>query len=96
MLGPYSKQLGPFNLTATDQGNGVWQVQVALGAGSVGGGEAAGVVQYGGSLFANINDAQLAQLGFDEVNAEVEKILPAAEPIVEGAEALAESEIKSL
>ena len=92
MLGPYSKAIGPFTLSAVDQGNGSWQLSVALQA-SVGGGQAAGVVTAGGSLFAMVNDEQMAQLGFDEIN----KINPASlQPIAEGAEALAESEIKNL
>ena len=91
-MSPISKVIGPFTFSVTDQGNGVFQASVALSA-SVGGGQAAGVAKFGGSLYGDISAEEIAALGFDEFN----KILPAAVlPIAEVGEAAAESEIEKL
>jgi hypothetical protein len=86
MIGPFSKTIGPFTLSITDKGNGVFEGAISLNA-TIGGGSAANVVKCGGSLFADMSAEQVEALGFSEVN----KIVPAAAlPFVEGAEAAAE------
>lgn len=91
-MSPISKVIGPFTFSITDQGGGVFQASVALSA-SLGGGEAAGVAKFGGSLYGDISAEEIAALGFDEVN----KIVPAAVlPLAEAGEAAVEAEVKSL
>jgi hypothetical protein len=91
-MSPVSKSFGPFTLSVTDKGNGVFEGAVSLNA-SVGGGQAAGVVKAGGSLYADLSAEQVAELGFEEFN----KILPASVvPLAEAGEAAAEAEIGKL
>lgn len=91
-LQPASVQIGPFKLAVTDQGNGVFEASISLNA-EVGGGSAAGVMVFGGSLFANLNAEQVMALGFAELN----KVIPATIlPAAEAGEAIAESELKQV
>lgn len=88
-IGPFSKAIGPFTLSLTDKGAGVFEAAITLNA-SVGGGQAANVVKFGGTLFADMSAEQVAALGFDELN----KILPASfQGAAEVAEAAVEAEI---
>lgn len=85
---PVSKVLGPFTLSVTDKGEGVFEGSVSLSATA-----GDGVVKLGGTLYADLNAEQVAALGFEEFN----KILPAAAvPIAELAEGAVESEIQKL
>lgn len=91
-MSPISKALGPFVFSIVDKGNGVFEASMALSA-SLGGGQAAGVAVFGGSLFADMSAEQVAALGFDEFN----KIIPASIlPLAEAGEAAAEAEIAKL
>lgn len=91
-IGPVSKSIGPFTLSLVDKGSGVFEACIAL-SGQLGGGQAAGVAKFGGSLYADMSAEQVAALGFDELN----KILPSSlVGAAEAGEALAESAIGKL
>jgi hypothetical protein len=91
-MGPFVKVLGPFSLSVTDKGNGVFEGAIALNA-SIGGGQAANVIKCGGSLFADMSAEQVAALGFDELN----KVLPPSlQGLAASAEAAVEAEVGKL
>lgn len=91
-MSPISKVLGPFTLSITDKGEGIFEGAISINA-NVGGGHAAGVVKFGGSLYADMSLEQVLALGFEEFN----KIVPAALlPAVEAGEALAEAAVEKL
>ena len=91
-IGPYSKSIGPFTLSVTDKGGGVFEGAIAL-SGKLGGGSAAGVAKFGGSLYCDLTLEQVVEIGFADLN----KVLPASVlPVAEMGEAAVEAEIAKL
>lgn len=91
-MSPIVKTVGPFVFSISDSGSGVFAAKVSLDA-NIGGGSAAGVAKFVGSLEADLSAEQVAALGFSEFN----KILPASVlPVAEMAEAAAEAAIEKL
>ena len=88
-MSPISKTVGPFVISLTDQGGGVFAAKISLNMVPFGG-QAQGVVKLVGSLEADLSAEQGAALLFGEIN----KVVPAAIlPAAEAGEALAEAAI---